>query len=912
MNRLINFIAELPVKIPHIIVFIFLILAGISLYSMTNMKIKLSFFDELPSDHPQVLRFKDVSEKYGGVDNIFFILEGDNLSDLKVCAEEIEDILRKIPEIKSVRGKLPIDFIKQHALLFIEEKNLNEIVDFLKRRENEFTRLFDDLRFTTFIRNWSALMEEEILSREEIKEEDEEDFILSLLRMQEWVGMMKDYFRTGQIDEQRYRSIMRKIFLIGGSELENEYSDFYSGEDYLISKDLSTLVIFATPIRPSDDYDFNKLIYRRVTDIRSSLSEGKCKNVNINIGGSYIALEEQRLKTLRDMRLTMIISLSGILVLFIFIFRGFFSLATIMLHLGIGLFLSFGFLMLLYGYVTIISALFGSFLLGLGIDFGVYVLSRWREFVEDGENIKRAVYLAVKNTIAPMFIGAVTTGAAFYTVSISDIQGAKILSVIAGTGIFIYFISGVLFVSSLISVFGKFLVREKFSGVDSILAPTSKFISRFPYPVFALVLLLISLSVYGLRKFGFEYNIRKILPELDAIKAEDKLVKKFGRPKDFTILVSDSLDELDRKIEELRKKSTVKYLESIRIFYPKDMQKKIPLVSEVDKVVGKIGVADLPNGSGESYFVSKDELLQSFRSLLRVASALTELSILSGTFKGEDISKQLKGDIEGLMKMIEESKDGNSLDVGKLQYVNAGVAREIIGDLKISSKSDGFDISDVPEDISKTFIGKDGSYIIFAYPGRAIWEDEKFMRKIREEMEEVDKTSFSIISVFLDVTDRAKRDFFYSLTLGFVVVFLLVYLGFRSFIRAIFAYIPVALSLFTASGILSLLGVKIHYIDMGTYALLLGAGVDYGVHIVHRLSDEKGDIVRAILGTGRAITVAALTTVIGFGSLMFAIFPGLRDFGEVLFVGILITLFISVFFTPAFFKLLKSINLIKV
>jgi Predicted exporters of the RND superfamily len=61
-QKLIDFISDVPIKHPYIVIPVVLILTLISLWAMRNLQIKLSFFDELPPDHPQVKRFKYVAE----------------------------------------------------------------------------------------------------------------------------------------------------------------------------------------------------------------------------------------------------------------------------------------------------------------------------------------------------------------------------------------------------------------------------------------------------------------------------------------------------------------------------------------------------------------------------------------------------------------------------------------------------------------------------------------------------------------------------------------------------------------------------------------------------------------------------------------------------------------------------------
>lgn len=893
LDKVVDIIAGLPIRFYWLFVPLFLFLSFVSFGASKNMIIKLSFFDELPPDHPQVIRYKEVTEKYGGVDMIFFVIQSEKLSELKRCAEEVQEGLESMEEIKSVRGKIPVDFLKQHALFFVEKDNLQELEDFLKRREKEFTALFEDLDFLHFIRSWSGIMENEILQREDVG--DEEEFVKSITNIKNWLELVEQYFQTGYIDKDKYKSLFRRAFLIGS--VSNNVSEYDIDHEFMISEDLDTLAVFAIPVRPSDDYNFNKLIYNKLVDMKNKLKN--CSEEKIYLGGTYIALEEQRLVTLKDMKTTTLISgVLGVLV-FILIFRGIGSIVVIASAIVVGLSLAFGFLMLAYGYITVISALFGAFLIGLGVDFQAYVFARWKELVQEGVEPKEAVRLALKKVISPMFVGASTTSASFFSVTISEITGTKILGVIAGAGILIYLITAILFTSSLIIVLRKILVKERAITLDYPLRFVADLVSKMRFPFLLLYSFLLLLGIYGLIfRFGFEYNLRKILPDLPAIQAEDKIIKEFGRPKDYTVFVFNNLQELDENIEKIKQSSTVKTVESIRLFYPDDIDQKLPYVRSIYNVVKNINLGENPDLPyvGEATYVS-----QSFESLGRVASAMIELSVISGTFQGENEAKKLKDVIE---RIVHQLSQRDYIDMTTLQVINSDSVSEMLNDLKIASVSRGFGINDIPKDIKNAFVGKDGSFMVFAYPKKAIWEDEGYMRKIKNEMEQIDPKSFSIISIFLNVTDRVKKDFARSLSLSFFIVFLLTYLGFRNIRQAVLSIIPVTSSLLITSGIASLLGLKIHYINMGAYALLLGVGVDYGVHIVHRLIEEK-DIKKAVAGTGTAIFIAAITTMVGFGSMLAAHFPGLKDLGEILTIGILFSAFVSVVLMPAIFSFIS-------
>lgn len=88
--------------------------------------------------------------------------------------------------------------------------------------------------------------------------------------------------------------------------------------------------------------------------------------------------------------------------------------------------------------------------------------------------------------------------------------------------------------------------------------------------------------------------------------------------------------------------------------------------------------------------------------------------------------------------------------------------------------------------------------------------------------------------------------------------------------------------------------------------LLIGLGVDYSIHITARYREEAGSgngVDRAIgtaIGTvGVALTLATLTTAIGFLTNIFNPVPALKDFGILASVGIVASFVLMLTFVPA-------------
>ena len=79
-------------------------------------------------------------------------------------------------------------------------------------------------------------------------------------------------------------------------------------------------------------------------------------------------------------------------------------------------------------------------------------------------------------------------------------------------------------------------------------------------------------------------------------------------------------------------------------------------------------------------------------------------------------------------------------------------------------------------------------------------------------------------------------------------------------------------------GLLGFLNIPLNPANLIALPLILGIGVDYGVHIVHEFRECKGPY-RMSPGTAVAVLVDALTTIVGFGSLMIASHQGLAEPG---------------------------------
>lgn len=201
------------------------------------------------------------------------------------------------------------------------------------------------------------------------------------------------------------------------------------------------------------------------------------------------------------------------------------------------------------------------------------------------------------------------------------------------------------------------------------------------------------------------------------------------------------------------------------------------------------------------------------------------------------------------------------------------------------------------------FEGRGGRLAVYAYPNGNVW-DPAFETKFLSQMRSIDPgvTGMPVLGRFM--IDLSKRALRITAAVSAVVVLLLVLIDLRSPRWALLAMVPTVLGLAATLGAMRLLGIPFNPLNVMALPVVLGAAVDAGVHIVHRFRQEEGDLFRTLAGTGRAVLLCELTTIVGFATLAFTTHRGLASFGITLTLGITFALVFSMFVLPPLLTLL--------
>jgi len=150
----------------------------------------------------------------------------------------------------------------------------------------------------------------------------------------------------------------------------------------------------------------------------------------------------------------------------------------------------------------------------------------------------------------------------------------------------------------------------------------------------------------------------------------------------------------------------------------------------------------------------------------------------------------------------------------------------------------------------------------------------------------IDKATFEVII----------SDFSVITLLSMSLVLLIVLITFKSLAKALMPMLVVVNALITSLGAAGYLGLEMTVVSMVAAAMIIGLGIDFGIHVVNAYYNERRkhsseqSLRNAMKELLRAMTGASFTTIAGFLSLLFGVVPAMKTLAVILAIGIFNTL----------------------
>jgi len=218
-----------------------------------------------------------------------------------------------------------------------------------------------------------------------------------------------------------------------------------------------------------------------------------------------------------------------------------------------------------------------------------------------------------------------------------------------------------------------------------------------------------------------------------------------------------------------------------------------------------------------------------------------------------------------------------------------------------------FSFNDLPESIKDRYCNKSRDmYLTTVFPSANIWPDANFLNRFVEDLEQISNKATGMPPVFRALIKVIGNDGRKSVMLTLVLMFFILWLDFRNPLFALIAMLPLAAGFFWMVGIMHLLNLQLTVINVMGLPLIIGIGIDDGVHIIHRwVVEGRNNLYEVFSSTGKAILLTSLTTMLGFGSLLFSVWRGFTQLGSAMFIGVAACFLTTIFILPGLLGLFK-------
>jgi hypothetical protein len=208
-------------------------------------------------------------------------------------------------------------------------------------------------------------------------------------------------------------------------------------------------------------------------------------------------------------------------------------------------------------------------------------------------------------------------------------------------------------------------------------------------------------------------------------------------------------------------------------------------------------------------------------------------------------------------------------------------------------------LADLPPEVTEPLMGEGGRLRVEVFPSKDLGDNEALEHFVAS-VHAVEPRAIGTSVLILESSNAIVRSLAQALAGAGITIALLLLLLWQRISDAVLVLAPLLLAaVLTAAGSV-LLDIPLNFADVIVIPLILGIGVDSGIHLVQRYRERQGEDANILqTSTARAVWFSALTTVASFGTLAFSSHPGMASLGQLLTLGIAFTLLCNLIVLPA-------------
>jgi len=535
------------------------------------------------------------------------------------------------------------------------------------------------------------------------------------------------------------------------------------------------------------------------------------------------------------------------------------------------------------GHLNAISAAFNVLIVGLGGEFGIHFCMRYMELASAGRSRTQALVETGSSIGSSLFSSACTTSIGLYIFLLTDFTGVAQLGLISGTGVLLSLISTFTVLPAILAVGGPAPKRQNLF-VPAWVARVEHLPVRWARPIrFAAVVVgLASLTL--LPRVRFDHNLLRLRdPSTESVAAFEDLLSRPGSTPWTIDVVAPSLSAAQTMAQRLAALPTVERVSTALDFVPKDQEEKREILATA------------------AYFVPLSVTHSAEPSDAEVRAALARLADeASRVGQATSFAASARRLHDALVRFLAGpgAPGGSPEALAKLRANVVGSLPDQLDDLGPLLAPDHIELQDLPRDLRDQMLAPDGQARIEVVARDDLADSaalERFVDSVRTVAPDAAGSAVWLVE-WGRVTWGAMLRALLGGTLCMAVVLVVLW---RSTWDPLLAFFPLALMAVVTCATLVLLDEPFNFANVIVLPMLLGMGIDNGVHLVHRHRTDTSAVEVLSTSTARAVFYASVTTILSFGSLGLASHRAIAAIGRLLTLGVFLTLVCYVIVLPA-------------
>jgi uncharacterized protein len=638
--------------------------------------------------------------------------------------------------------------------------------------------------------------------------------------------------------------------------------------------------------------------------MRAILAEVGARHPGVALGLTGLPVLETDEMVMSDIDSTRAswLALAGVAILYFVVYRGFrYPLLTVG-SLVVGTVWALGWATLTVGHLNILSATFAVMLIGLG-DYGVLWVAQYDEQRKLGLSTEEALRHTAAHAGPSVMVAALGTALAFFATTLADFKAVAELGWIAGCGVLFCALACLTVLPAALVL----LESWRAGGVSppSNPQPTThtEEPTALPFPrtflpalaarprlVLAVGALLLLVCATFAGRLQYDHNLLNLQARgTDSVAWERKLIDRTAGATWDAMSVAHSREEalaLKAKYEALPEVGKVVEVASL---VPDRQERKLPAVAAIHAKLANLPPKEkLPVPSGSD------------------PAAVRELAERAAQLAGSDTALSLA--VTDLAQAVSESPNV----AARLRDFDRRLVSELAAELhalKAVTRPAPIALADVPSELRERFVGANDEYLVRAFAKDSLW-DFAALQTFTTAAQTADPGATGKSFRTLEGLRQMKSGFERAGVYALAAIVLVLAVDFRRVSGLLLGLFPLGVGIVFTLGLMALCGVPLNPANMIALPLIVGVGVDNGVHVLHDYrSRDQRRAYRLGAATGRGVLVAGLTTVLGFGTMLTARHEGMASLGLALTIGVSCCMVAALLLLPAILHLHDRVRL---